>query len=278
MGKHLTVFLSYQTAYCQSDGTKSVTRLDVFLVQHGLSGSRAQAQALIAAGKVRVNGQVVSKAAYRVPEGAQVSVEGALRFVSRGGEKLEAALEAFRVDVRGRVCADVGASTGGFTDCLLQHGAKRVYAIDVGHDLLHPRLRADERVVVMEGVNARFLATLPERVSLVTIDASFISLRLLLPVVRGWLSEEGKVVALIKPQFEAGRRVVARGHGVVRDPQVHRQVLAEVLEFAQGQGYALQGVIRSPVASENIEFLAYLRLGRVGVDIEECLKQMDFNT
>lgn len=278
MGKHLTVFLSYQTAYRQSDGTKSVTRLDVFLVQHGLSESRTQAQALIAAGKVRVNGQLMCKAAYRVPEGAQVSVEGALRFVSRGGEKLEAALEAFRVDVRGRVCADVGASTGGFTDCLLQHGAKRVYAIDVGHDLLHPRLRADERVVVMEGVNARFLAILPERVSLVTIDASFISLRLLLPVVRGWLSEEGEVIALIKPQFEAGRRVVARGHGVVRDPQVHRQVLAGVLAFAQEQGYAFQGVIRSPVASENIEFLAYLRLGGVGVDIEECLKQMDFNT
>ncbi|MFN3742023.1 MAG: TlyA family RNA methyltransferase [Anaerolineales bacterium] len=253
-------------------------RLDVFLVQHGLSESRTQAQALIAAGKVRVNGQVICKAAYRVPDGAQVSVEGARRFVSRGGEKLEAALEAFGVDVRGRVCADVGASTGGFTDCLLQHGAKRVYAIDVGHDLLHPRLRADDRVVVMEGLNARYLMSLPESVSLVTIDASFISLRLLLPVVKGWLSEEGEVIALIKPQFEAGRRVAARGRGVVRDPQVHRQVLAEILEFAQGQGYALLEVIRSPVASENVEFLAHLQLDRAGMDVEEHLKRIDFNT
>lgn len=251
-------------------------RLDIFLVRHGLSNSRAQAQALIAAGKVRVNGQVVRKAAYHVPDGAQVRVEEALRFVSRGGEKLEAALDAFRVDVRGRVCADVGASTGGFTDCLLQRGAQRVYAIDVGHDLLHPRLRADDRLVVMEGVNARYLTSLPESVSLVTIDASFISLRLLLPVVKGWLSEEGKMIALIKPQFEAGRRVVARGRGVVRDPQVHRRVLTEILEFAQGQGYALLGAIRSPVVSENIEFLVYLQLGGAGMDVEESLKRIDF--
>nr|BAL57195.1 rRNA methylase [uncultured prokaryote] len=251
-----------------------MTRLDVFLVQSGWSESRAQAQALIAAGKVRVDGQVVRKAAYRLSEGAQVSVEEGRRFVSRGGEKLEAALKAFSVMVGGRICADVGASTGGFTDCLLQHGAQRVYAIDVGRELLHPLLRADERVVVMEGVNARYLAALPERVSLVTLDVSFISLRLLLPVVRGWMEEAGEVIALIKPQFEAGREAVARGQGVIRDARVHRRVLIEVLEFAQGQGYALQGVIRSPVASENAEFLAYLRTGGAGVEVEACLQQL----
>lgn len=249
-----------------------MVRLDVFLVQQGLCESRAKAQALIAAGKVRLNGQVVLKAAQRVPQGAQVTVEEGLRFVSRGGEKLEAALEAFGVEVTDRVCADLGASTGGFTDCLLQRGARRVYAIDVGHDLLHPRLRSDRRVVVMEGVNARHLRALPEPISLVTIDAAFISLRLLLPVVKGWLDGSGEVIALIKPQFEAGRKVAGRGEGVIRDPEVHRRVIRDVLEFAREEGYSLWGVIRSPVASENAEFLCLLRQGGRGMDVEGCLR------
>ncbi len=251
-----------------------MVRLDVYLVQQGLCESRAKAQALIASGKVRLNGKVVSKVAQRVPPGAQVTIEEGLRFVSRAGEKLEAALQSFGIHVAGRVCADVGASTGGFTDCLLQSGAQRVYAIDAGRDLLHPRLREDARVRVMEGVNARYLASLPEPVSLVTIDVSFISLRLLLPVVKGWLAPGGEVIALIKPQFEAGREIAARGQGVIRDPEIHRQVLEEILSFAQEAGFALWGLLRSPVASENREFLCWLRQGQGGKTVAECLQMV----
>ncbi len=252
-----------------------MVRLDVYLVQQGLCESRAKAQALIASGKVRLNGEVVYKVAQRVPQHAQVTVEEGMRFVSRGGEKLEAALRAFGIRVEGRVCADLGASTGGFTDCLLQWGARRVYAIDVGRGLLHPRLREDARVIVMEGVNARYLEKLAEPISLVTIDASFISLRLLLPVVKGWLEQGGEVVALIKPQFEAGREVVARGQGVVRETEIHRQVLEEVLRFAQEAGFALLGLLCSPVASENREFLCWLQKGEGGKTIKECLQMVE---
>ncbi len=161
-------------------------RLDLLLVERGLAESRAKAQALIMAGEVRVDGEVAFKPAAPVEAGARLDVERGPRFVSRGGEKLEAALEAFALDVRGWVCADVGASTGGFTDCLLQRGAARIYAIDVGKGILHWKLRNDPRVVVMEGTNARHVEALPEPVSLVTVDASFISLKILLPVVKGW--------------------------------------------------------------------------------------------
>ncbi len=259
----------------REEHTEGRVRLDVYLVQQGLCESRAKAQALIASGKVRLNGQVVYKVAQRVPQNAQVTVEESMRFVSRGGEKLEAALRAFGIRVEGRVCADLGASTGGFTDCLLQWGARRVYAIDVGRELLHPRLRKDARVIVMEGINARYLEKLAEPISLVTIDASFISLRLLLPVVKGWLEQGGEVVALIKPQFEAGREVVARGQGVVREAEIHRQVLEEVLRFAQEEGFALRGLLGSPVASENREFLCWLQQGGGGKTIEECLQMVE---
>src|SRR5512136_183599 len=163
-------------------------RLDLLLVERGLAESRAKAQALIMAGQVRVDGQVELKASAALAPEAHLEVETGPRFVSRGGEKLEAALMAFPIQVEGRVCADVGASTGGFTDCLLQHGAAKVYAIDVGKGILHWKLRSDRRVVVMEETNARYVQSLPEPVSLVTIDASFISLKILLPVVRGWTS------------------------------------------------------------------------------------------
>ncbi len=246
-------------------------RLDALLVARGLVESRTQAQRLIMAGQVRVNDQVALKPGQRVPADARLEVARPPRFVSRGGEKLAAALAAFPIAVAGKVCADVGASTGGFTDCLLQHGAARVYALDVGKGQLHWKLRNDPRVVVMEGTNARYVERLPEPVALVTIDASFISLRVLLPVVRGWFPTggqavaegQGDVVALIKPQFEAGRREAARGRGVIRDPEVHRRVLHDLLAFAQAQGYGVRGLVRSPVRGPkgNVEFLAWLGVG-----------------
>ncbi len=252
-------------------------RLDLLLVERGLAESRAKAQALIMAGEVRVDGEVAIKPATSVDVAAEVNVEQGPRFVSRGGEKLDAALEAFGIRVMDRICADVGASTGGFTDCLLQRGAARVYAIDVGKGILHWRLRNDPRVVVMEKTNARFVEVLPEPVSLVTVDASFISLKILLPAIRGWYGPQpaepaagaAELVALIKPQFEAGRQDVARGDGVIRDAAVHRQVLLDVLRFADAQGLGVRGLIRSPLLGPkgNAEFLAWAALGWASEDI-----------
>jgi 23S rRNA (cytidine1920-2'-O)/16S rRNA (cytidine1409-2'-O)-methyltransferase len=235
-------------------------RLDVLLVERGLVESRSLAQRIIMAGQVRVNGQVVLKAATAISSDADVTLDRGPQYVSRGGEKLAAALGAFHIDVDQRVCADVGASTGGFTDCLLQNNAKRVYAIDVGQGILHWNLRQDERVVVMEGTNARYLEFLPEPVSLITIDASFISLRVLLPVVIGWMDQTAELVLLVKPQFEAGRAEAARGDGVIRDPAVHRRVLEEVLEFSRSKGLCVSGLIRSPLTGPkgNVEFLTWL--------------------
>ena len=292
-------------------------RVDLLLVERGLAESRALAQRLVMAGQVRVDGQVALKPSDKVAEGAELTVDQGPRYVSRGGEKLEAALQAFGLPLAGRVCADVGASTGGFTDCLLQHGANKVYAIDVGEGILDWKLRQHPQVVVMEGTNARYVERLPEAVSLVTIDASFISLKVLLPVVKGWFSltpgpspmkgeggtypqplpgreggtltpnpsptrgegqaERGDVVALIKPQFEAGRQEVRRGKGVIRDPEVHRQVLLEVLEFAQGQGFGLKGLLRSPLLGPkgNVEFLAWLAWpGGETVAVESALANL----
>ncbi|MCS6871239.1 MAG: TlyA family RNA methyltransferase [Anaerolineae bacterium] len=238
----------------------SKERLDILLVARGKVESRELARRLIMAGEVRVNGQVVDKPGQRVPTDADLSVETAPRYVSRGGDKLAAALRAFAVPVDGQVCADVGASHGGFTDCLLQHGAARVYAIDVGYGQLDYRLRVDQRVVVMERTNVRYLSALPEPVRLAVIDVSFISLRLVLPVVRAWLTEDAHVVPLIKPQFEAGRRDVGKG-GVVKSADVHRRVLSDVLDTARTEGLVPFGLIRSPLrgASGNVEFLAWLR-------------------
>jgi 23S rRNA (cytidine1920-2'-O)/16S rRNA (cytidine1409-2'-O)-methyltransferase len=236
-------------------------RVDLLLVERGLAESRSQAQRLVMAGQVRADGQVVGKPSVTVLLDVKLTVDEGPIYVSRGGEKLAAALDTFPINVAQRVCADVGASTGGFTDCLLRHEAKKVYAIDVGQGILHWGLRRDERVVVMEGTNARYLNELPEPVELITIDVSFISIKLLLPVVVNWFTPEGgQVVALIKPQFEAGRRESSRGKGVIRDPEVHRQVLADVLSFAEEQGYAIEGLARSPLvgAKGNVEFLAHL--------------------
>lgn len=237
-------------------------RLDLIMTERGLAESRSQAQKLIMAGQVRVNGQLAIKPAEKFPESIEIQVDHGPRFVSRGGEKLEPALLAFGLaELNGRICVDVGASTGGFTDCLLQHGAGKVYSVDVGYGELHWKLRNDPRVVVMERTNARYVAGFPEPVSLVTIDASFISLRILLPTVRNWLAGQGgELVALIKPQFEAGRAEVSRGDGVIQDPLIHRRVLLEVLEFARAEGFGVRGLIRSPLKGPkgNIEFLVHL--------------------
>jgi 23S rRNA (cytidine1920-2'-O)/16S rRNA (cytidine1409-2'-O)-methyltransferase len=256
----------------------SKVRVDLLLVERGLADSRSQAQRLVMAGQVRVEGQIVPKPSSVVPADARLQVDLGPRFVSRGGEKLEAALLAFDPPVQDKVCADVGASTGGFTDCLLQAGAARVYAIDVGHGILHWKLRQDSRVVVMERTNARHVERLPEPISLITVDASFISLKVLLPVVQDWfLQEGGQAILLIKPQFEAGRPAVARGEGVIRDPEVHRQVLADVLGFALQQGYGLLGLIRSPLLGPkgNAEFLAQLVYPAKGeADLEALVEQV----
>lgn len=236
-------------------------RVDMLLVDRGLAESRAQAQRLVMAGQVRANGQVVLKPSSLFSGDVLLQVDQGMPYVSRGGEKLAAALANFPIEVKGKTCADIGASTGGFTDCLLQNGAQRVYTIDVGYGILHWKLRQDSRVVVMEKTNARFVDCLPEPVELVTIDASFISLKVLLPVAKNWLVPiGGQVIALIKPQFEAGRSEVARGDGVIRDPQVHERILAEVLAFAQAEAYQVHGVIRSPLLGPkgNVEFLAWL--------------------
>lgn len=230
------------------------------MVDRGLAESRSEAQKLIMAGLVRVEGQLIHKASQKAEPGMLINVASGPRFVSRGGEKLQAAVETFPVTVDGRTCADVGASTGGFTDCLLQNGAERVYAIDVGKGLLHWKLRNDDRVVVIEKTNARYLESLPELVHLVTMDVSFISLRKLFPVIAEWLKPGGDVIALIKPQFEAGPARVGRG-GVVRDPAIHRDVIHRILDFAVEHSLASQGLIRSPLRGPkgNIEFLAWLR-------------------
>lgn len=238
-------------------------RLDVLVLERGLAPSREKARALIMAGEVLVNGAPVEKPGTAINIEAEIQVRMRPRFVSRGGDKLAAALETFPLGVEGRVCADAGASTGGFTDCLLQAGAARVYAIDVGYGQIAYTLRTDPRVVVIERTNVRYLDHLAEPVSLVVIDASFISLRLLLPVVKQWLTpEDGHIVPLIKPQFEAGPDSVGKG-GVVRDPAVHRRVLSEVLTFAGALGLNLAGLIRSPLKGPagNVEFLAWLQAG-----------------
>ena len=233
------------------------------MVARGLAESRDWAQRLIRAGEVRVNGQVIDQPAstHADDERLLIAVDNPPRYVSRGGFKLEAALDAFTIDPAGLVCADVGSSTGGFTDCLLQRGARKIYALDVGTNQLHWKLRKDARVVVQERVNVRFLDALAERVALAVIDVSFISLQLILPKVVGWLSAENLgIVALVKPQFEAGREQVGKG-GIVRDPAVHQAVVERITGFAAGLGWPARGVIDSPILGTdgNREFLAHFR-------------------
>ena len=236
-------------------------RLDRLLVELKLSPTRAKAKALILAGCVKVDSRVVDKAGTLVSPGSDIEVTQPSRFVSRGGEKLEGALELFSPIIKGKTALDVGASTGGFTDCLLQHGAGKVYAVDVGYGQLAWSLRTDERVVVLERTNARGLAPemFDERPQLATIDVSFISLNLVLEPVTDVLDEHGAVVALIKPQFEAGRKQVGKG-GVVRDPAVHEQVIEKVGAFAESIGLISKGIVESPLLGPagNKEFFIHL--------------------
>mgnify|MGYP005841551131 CR=1 FL=1 len=240
-------------------------RLDLALVERGLAESRQRAQALVMAGQVYVDGMQVSKSGTLVSPDAPIEVRGGLQYVSRGGLKLAHALNTWRLDVSGFVALDVGASTGGFTDCLLQRGALRVYALDVGYGQLDYRLRQDPRVVVMERVNARHPFELPEPVDLATVDVSFISLTLVLPSVAQHLKPGGRIVALVKPQFEARREQVGR-RGVVKAPHVHAEVLGRVIVWAVDHGFRLRGLVPSPILGDegNREFLLLLSWSRVG--------------
>jgi len=242
-------------------------RLDQLLVARGLVATRAKAQGMIMAGEVSVDGQRVDKAGALFTAEVAIELKSKPQFVSRGGEKLNAALLRFQVGTAGRIAADVGASTGGFSDCLLQHGVGKIYALDVGYGQMAQRVRDDERVIVMERINARYVESLPEAVNLVVIDVSFISLRLILPAVVRWLAAQADIIALIKPQFEAGRESVGRG-GVIRDEQVHRDVLATVLGYSLSLGLSIGGTMASPIlgAEGNREFWAWLCWGNVGED------------
>ena len=252
---------------------KAKERLDKLLVVRGLVPTRSKSQGLILAGEVFVDGKRVDKAGTAVPHDAEITLKAPMPYVGRGGFKLAGALETFDIDVNGRYCADVGACTGGFTDVLLQNGAAKVYTIDVGYGQLAWKLRQDERVIVMERTNARYLEKLDEPVSFVCIDVSFISLRLILPTVQKWLTEKAEVVTLIKPQFEAGPKQVGKG-GIVKETAVHQQVLREVTNWAQKNGYALIDLMRSPVKGTggNIEFLAWLTVGERPLSSQEFIE------
>jgi 23S rRNA (cytidine1920-2'-O)/16S rRNA (cytidine1409-2'-O)-methyltransferase len=238
-------------------------RVDKLLVERGLADSRTKAQAMVMAGVVLVNEQRVNKPSDSVAPGAEIRIKGgddpASRYVGRGGVKLEAALSEFQVKVDGLTCLDVGASTGGFTDCLLQHGARKVISVDVGHNQIDWRLRSDSRVEVREGVNARYLtrAEFEDEFQLAVMDVSFISATKIIPAIVPLLADAGRLITLIKPQFEVGRGEVGKG-GIVRDPQQHARVVDEVNAAASTLGLQVRGVIESPIrgADGNVEFLA----------------------
>lgn len=250
-----------------TEGRPTKTRLDEALVSRGLAETRSKARALILARDVTVNGSMVDRAGAGVTSADAIELVAKARFASRGGEKIDHALETFGIDVAGMTIADLGASTGGFTDCLLQRGAAKVYAVDVGYGQLAERVRTDPRVVVMDRTNARHLESLPELVDCVVIDVSFISLKLILPVAARLLKPDGVCVPLIKPQFEAGPRDLGKG-GVVKDPRVHRRVLEEIIEAAHGTGFGVRGLTASTLKGPagNVEFLAWLEPGAESAD------------
>ena len=258
-------------------------RLDVLLVKRGLAASREKAKAVIMAGSVFVDNQKEDKAGTMFPDTVQIEVRGnTLKYVSRGGLKLEKAMSHFGLSLDGCVCMDVGSSTGGFTDCMLQNGAVKVYAIDVGHGQLDWKLRNDPRVVCMEKTNIRYVTPedLEEKADFSSIDVSFISLTKVLPPVYELLKDQGQVVCLIKPQFEAGREKVGK-KGVVRDPAVHREVIEKVTAFASETGFALLNLEYSPIKGPegNIEYLLYLQKKQEGlpkdgdIDIDSIVAQ-----
>ena len=259
---------------------KHKERLDVLLVERGLAESRSKAQAVIMSGEVYVDGRKADKAGMEIPLEVQIEVRGSVcPYVSRGGWKLEKALRDFGVNPTGYVCSDSGASTGGFTDCLLQQGAKKVFAIDVGYGQLAWKIRSDPRVVVMERTNIRYVTPedLGEPLDLSVIDVSFISLKIVLPAIQRLLKPDGQVLCLIKPQFEAGKEKVGK-KGVVRDPEVHAGVLEDFLALAGSLGFTVRNLTFSPVKGPegNIEFLAHLSMQdgqSIRPDVRELVAQ-----
>ena len=261
-------------------------RLDVLVVEQGLAESRQKAQALIMAGQIFVGDKRYDKAGVSLDENERLELRGqTLRYVSRGGLKLEKAMAQFPISLTGKTAADIGASTGGFTDCMLQNGASKVYAVDVGYGQLAWSIRSDERVVCLERTNARYLTTeqISDPLDFASIDVSFISLKLILPALRPLMKESGQIAALIKPQFEAGREKVGK-KGVVRDPEVHLEVLQQFLQHADEADFSVKGITFSPIRGPegNIEYLGFLTVGRgdcysgdlksIVVQSHECLE------
>ncbi len=255
----------------------------MLLIEQNLVDTPEQAQALLMAGKVMVNQQIINHPGMKVDSRTQISVKAEKPYVSRGGYKLAAALDAFNVDPANAVCADVGASTGGFTDVLLQRGAKKVYALDVGYGILAWKLRQDPRVVAMERTNARKVETLPEKISLAVIDASFISLKLILPAVLKWIEPHATIIALIKPQFEAAKEKVGKG-GVIRDKTIHAEIIYELIAWCKMHNLAVLNLIVSPITGPagNREFLLHLNADSkqtspdASLLVENCLQQLTY--
>lgn len=239
-------------------------RIDTLVVESGLAESRSLAQKMIMAGEVRAEGNIVFKPSQTYSPGIMIEIINKPRYVSRGGIKLEKALINFGLrDLTGMVCVDVGASTGGFTDCLLQHSAKKVFAVDVGYGQLQSKLRNDPRVVNMERTNVKNITSFPDRLDLVVIDASFISLKTILPKVKNWKNKERmNIIALVKPQFEAGKKEAAKGKGVIRDEDTRLKILEDVINFAKHQGFTFYQYIESPIQGPkgNKEFLAHFEV------------------
>lgn len=237
-------------------------RLDILLVNHKIAESRSLAQKLIMAGDVLVNGQVVYKPSQAFDGSVVIRIKQKPRYVSRGGLKLEKALHEFGLEnLSGQICVDVGASTGGFTDCLLQHQAEKVFAVDVGYGQIHQSLRNSSKVIIMEKTNVREIQSLPEQVALVTIDVSFISLKTVLPIIKSWVNDSDiQVIALAKPQFEAGRKEAAKGKGVIRSEEIRLAIIEDLIEYAKSIGINYQGYTDSPILGPkgNKEFLLYL--------------------
>lgn len=267
----------------KSKGKKDMKeRLDLLLVQNGLASSREKAKAIIMSGIVYVNGQKEDKPGSTFCITAEIEVRGStLRYVSRGGLKLEKAISTFQLDLTQKICMDVGASTGGFTDCMLQNGASKVYAIDVGHGQLDWKLRNDKRVVCLEKTNIRYITKeqVPEKIEFASIDVSFISLSKVLPAIQPLLSPNAEIIALIKPQFEAGREKVGK-KGVVREKAVHIEVIQAVIHYAKENGYMVQALTYSPIKGPegNIEYLYKLRWNieiqnNVEIEIERIVNQ-----
>jgi len=237
-------------------------RIDILMANSGLAESRNKAQRLVMAGEVRVDGQLVHKSSELFDSSCHITIKSKPKYVSRGGLKLEKAITEFNInDIVGGICVDIGASTGGFTDCLLQNGAEKVYAVDVGFGQLHQSLRKNQRVIEMERMNVKDVKDFPEPIDLVTIDVSFISLKRVLPLVRNWCKHKKlRVIALIKPQFEVGRKIAAKGKGVIRSDRDRQKVVNDILSTAREEGFNVLGVTESPIKGPkgNVEFLTYL--------------------